>query len=163
MNSDPHGQSVSAVVPAYNAARTLPATLASIESQTVNVLEILVVDDGSRDATAEVARDRAAHLISASSPRRTQGTLRLATRASRQHAGAMSHFWMPTTCGFQTSWRGNSRRYAGTPGYERSRPVPPVSTTSSAPVVGALPALSEPALGHALLPEHARADVDAAR
>jgi glycosyltransferase involved in cell wall biosynthesis len=56
LSADPNGASVSAVVPAYNAARTLPATIASIEAQSVEVLEILVVDDGSTDPTAEVAR-----------------------------------------------------------------------------------------------------------
>ena len=48
-------QSISVVVPAYNAARTLPATVASIEAQTVQPLEIIVVDDGSNDATVDVA------------------------------------------------------------------------------------------------------------
>ena len=57
------GHSVSAVVPAYNAARTLPATIASIRSQSVEVLEILVVDDGSSDDTAEVAREAGARVV----------------------------------------------------------------------------------------------------
>jgi glycosyltransferase involved in cell wall biosynthesis len=56
-------QSVSVVVPAYNAVRTLPATIASIASQTVEPLEILVVDDGSKDATAELATSLGARAI----------------------------------------------------------------------------------------------------
>ena len=55
MNSTSSESSVSVVVPAYNAARTLPATIASIEAQTVRPLEILVVDDGSTDATVDAA------------------------------------------------------------------------------------------------------------
>ncbi len=47
---------VSVVVPAYNAARYLPRTLASIVAQEGVDLEVLVVDDGSRDDTADVVR-----------------------------------------------------------------------------------------------------------
>jgi hypothetical protein len=53
---------MSVVVPAYNAATTLRATLASIASQTLLPLEVLVVDDGSSDDTAAVARGMAGHL-----------------------------------------------------------------------------------------------------
>ncbi|MGD8394527.1 MAG: glycosyltransferase family 2 protein [Candidatus Eiseniibacteriota bacterium] len=41
----------SVVIPAYNAARTLPATLASVFAQTCQDYEVIVVDDGSTDAT----------------------------------------------------------------------------------------------------------------
>lgn len=51
---------VSVVVPAYNATRTLDATLASARAQTHASLEILVVDDGSKDDTAAVAERHAA-------------------------------------------------------------------------------------------------------
>ncbi len=47
---------VSVVIPAYNAERTLGETLASAVGQTFEDLEILVVDDGSKDATADIAR-----------------------------------------------------------------------------------------------------------
>ena len=45
---------VSVVVPAYNAAWSLDETLASICAQTYRQIEVLVVDDGSTDATAEM-------------------------------------------------------------------------------------------------------------
>jgi hypothetical protein len=50
---------VSVIVPAYNAAATLDETLRSVRSQTHRELEILVVDDGSSDATLEIARRHA--------------------------------------------------------------------------------------------------------
>jgi len=48
---------VSVVVPAWNAERTLAETLNSIALQTYRDLEILIVDDGSTDATARVASE----------------------------------------------------------------------------------------------------------
>ena len=47
---------ISVVVPAHNAERYLAATIESIRAQTVNVVEIIVVDDGSTDNTVAVAR-----------------------------------------------------------------------------------------------------------
>ncbi len=50
------GPSISVVVPAYNAAATLARALDSVLVQTWPAHEIIVVDDGSADDTAEVAR-----------------------------------------------------------------------------------------------------------
>lgn len=51
--------SVSVIIPARNAARTLAATLESVSRQTVQDWEALVIDDGSTDGTAELARHAA--------------------------------------------------------------------------------------------------------
>ncbi len=57
---------VSVVIPAYNEARRLPATLAGwrqyLSSQPFSS-EVLVVDDGSRDATSSVATDAGARVL----------------------------------------------------------------------------------------------------
>jgi len=45
---------VSVIIPAYNAADSLPRLLASLEAQTFRDFETIVVDDGSTDGTADV-------------------------------------------------------------------------------------------------------------
>jgi hypothetical protein len=51
---------VSVVIPAYNAASHLAATMRSASAQTFRDLEIIVVDDGSKDDTSAVAEALAA-------------------------------------------------------------------------------------------------------
>ncbi len=52
----------SVIIPAYNAAATLRRALDSVAAQRIDGLDVVVVDDGSADATAEVA---AAHAVGA--------------------------------------------------------------------------------------------------
>jgi glycosyltransferase involved in cell wall biosynthesis len=54
---------ISIIIPAYNAAQTLPACLAALQRQTQPPDEIIVVDDGSQDQTAQVARAYGAQLL----------------------------------------------------------------------------------------------------
>lgn len=51
---------VSVIMPAYNAARTIDVALASALGQTHPHLEVIVVDDGSSDATAAIVARHAA-------------------------------------------------------------------------------------------------------
>jgi glycosyltransferase involved in cell wall biosynthesis len=48
--------SISAVLPAFNAEDTIGEALRSVLSQTAPLHEVIVVDDGSKDGTAEAAR-----------------------------------------------------------------------------------------------------------
>lgn len=51
---------ISVVVPAYNAQGTITDTLRSIQAQSHTALEVIVVDDGSRDGTAAIVEEFAA-------------------------------------------------------------------------------------------------------
>lgn len=52
---------VSVIVPMWNARTTIAETLASIAAQTYPALEIIIVDDGSTDGSADIAADFCHH------------------------------------------------------------------------------------------------------
>ena len=52
---------VSVVIPAFNAEKTLRRTLDCVLNQTLSTLQVILVDDGSTDSTAAIAREAAAN------------------------------------------------------------------------------------------------------
>jgi glycosyltransferase involved in cell wall biosynthesis len=58
------GVTISVVIPAYNAARFLPRCLNSVFAQTLQPVEVIVVDDGSTDNTAALAAALGARVVS---------------------------------------------------------------------------------------------------
>lgn len=51
---------IDVLIPAYNAAATIQSAVASIQAQTLRDINIIVIDDGSSDATAGIVRAMAA-------------------------------------------------------------------------------------------------------
>lgn len=74
---------ISAVVPAYEAAPHLPVALESVHEQTTGVDEIVVVDDGSGDDTASVAREHGARVIRHETNRGVSAARNTGIRAAR--------------------------------------------------------------------------------
>jgi glycosyltransferase involved in cell wall biosynthesis len=67
MASQPTAQRISAIIPARNSEKTLPLCLQGIKASTTPVQEIIVVSDGSTDATCEIAQQHGVRLIELSS------------------------------------------------------------------------------------------------
>lgn len=70
---------VAAVVPAHNESQSIGATIDALRRIPGN-LEIVVVDDGSSDETADIARARSVRVLSLVRPRGKGGALRLALK-----------------------------------------------------------------------------------
>jgi glycosyltransferase involved in cell wall biosynthesis len=60
----PKASAASVIIPAYNSESTIQACLQALKNQTTQPLEIIVVDDGSRDATIRKAEALGARVIS---------------------------------------------------------------------------------------------------
>ncbi|WP_438481986.1 glycosyltransferase family 2 protein [Oleiharenicola lentus] len=61
MNRYSHSPLLSVLLPVHNAARYLPAALASLAAQTLTDFEIIAVDDGSTDTSPALLRAYGAH------------------------------------------------------------------------------------------------------
>src|SRR5688572_30164841 len=60
---------ISVIVPAYNAAATISSCLQALLRNSDGNTEILVVNDGSTDRTAEIAREHGVTVLSTNTPR----------------------------------------------------------------------------------------------
>jgi glycosyltransferase involved in cell wall biosynthesis len=78
--------SIAVVIPAYNASKYLSDTLKSVLAQVLPPDEVLVIDDGSTDNTAEIARNFAPRVQVFTRPNARQGASRNfgATQASSE-------------------------------------------------------------------------------
>ncbi len=56
------GELVSVIIPAYNAERYISQAIESVLAQTYQWLDVIVVDDGSEDGSADVVREYAPHV-----------------------------------------------------------------------------------------------------
>ena len=67
---------ISVIIPTFNNAALLPQTLAAVKQQTVRDLEIIVVDDGSTDNTAEVVKKYDSSIVYYHQPNQRQAAAR---------------------------------------------------------------------------------------
>ncbi|WP_158625588.1 glycosyltransferase family 2 protein [Corallococcus carmarthensis] len=75
------------VIPAFNVERYLGAALASALGQTVEDVEVVVVDDGSTDGTVAVARGQGDARVRVFENERNQGPARTRNVAIEQARG----------------------------------------------------------------------------
>ena len=61
--TDARSAKVSVIIPAYNGERFIRAAIESVQGQTLPISEIIVVNDGSCDRTADIARELGVTLI----------------------------------------------------------------------------------------------------
>ena len=73
---------VSVIIPAYNCARDLEATVRSVQSQVSCRTEIIVIDDSSTDNTPQVIRDLGSEIRSLRVPNGGPGIARNVGAAS---------------------------------------------------------------------------------
>lgn len=99
---------VSVVVPAYNAAETLRRAIDSVLAQTFRDFELVVVNDGSTDATAEILAGYGAKLLAVTRPNGGLSSARNAgIRAARGTYVAFldaDDWWLPGKLERQVSW-----------------------------------------------------------
>ena len=98
---------ISVIIPLYNKEREIGDTLRSVLAQTLPPAEIVVVDDGSTDRSAEIVRGIRSPLVKLVSP--TPANARPATAPSPNRRATTSPCWTPTTRGSRDFWRRSPR------------------------------------------------------
>lgn len=98
---------VSVIIPAFNAGRWVSSAITSALEQTLPPLEVIVVDDGSTDDTAEVVSSHGDRVRLMQQENRGLQAQEIAVRPLRAVSGWP--FWTPTTRGIRTNWSDNFR------------------------------------------------------
>lgn len=97
---------VSVVIPVYNTEKYLEATLQSIRNQICCEIEIIVIDDGSTDCSAEIVRRAADETAGSFSFRNRTGDCPWRGMPGSHGPPASSFIlWTATTCWRKTLWR----------------------------------------------------------
>jgi glycosyltransferase involved in cell wall biosynthesis len=81
--------SISVIIPAFNRAGIIKEALSSVRAQTRSPLETIVIDDGSRDGTADVAEPEGARVIRLKQNRGAAAARNEGIRAARGDAIAL--------------------------------------------------------------------------
>jgi len=87
--------SISVIIPVFNSAATLQPCLAQLAASTTTPLECIVVDDGSTDESAEIARQHGAKVLS---PGRRTGPARARNIGAKAARGDVLFFLDADVC-----------------------------------------------------------------
>jgi glycosyltransferase involved in cell wall biosynthesis len=103
-------KSVSVIVPAYNAERYLAQALESVYAQSLPPLEVIVVDDGSRDQTTAIAKHFGVHLESQAHAGAAQARNRGVAVAQGEFLAFLDadDLWLPTKLATQQTHLNNN-------------------------------------------------------
>lgn len=89
---------ISVIIPVYNAEKYISDCLESVVRQTYKNLEILLVDDGSKDGSAGICLEWCKRMPeSASFRKKTEGFPLPEIWGCRKHPASMSLLWMQMT------------------------------------------------------------------
>ena len=104
---------VSVVIPVYNCERYLAEAISSVLAQTYRPPEIIVVDDGSTDNSAAVARGFPE--VKCCQTEANGGISAARNMGVGFSRGDLLSFWMRTTCGRRKRYTGKSKPSARIP------------------------------------------------
>ena len=106
---------VSVVIPAYNAARTLELCLKSLTEADLPPLECIIVDDGSTDSTVEVARRYGAKILSTGG---RKGPAKARNQGAREAKGDVVFFIDADICLHRNTLSRVAHGFAADPGVD---------------------------------------------
>jgi glycosyltransferase involved in cell wall biosynthesis len=106
---------ISVVVPAYNASRTLELCLKSLAATDLPPIECIIVDDGSTDSTVEVARRYGAKVLSTGG---RKGPAKARNQGAREATGEVVFFIDADICLHRNTLSRVANGFAADPGVD---------------------------------------------